>query len=591
VVSVISCWWLWYIFFPFAHAADIQASARISDGETQVGQPVRLDVIVQGARNAEVPNDIKIEGLRLSYIGRSMQVRMLNTQVASSATYTFSVYPLQAGNFIIPAFQIRADGEILQTQPLSLKVADAPLWKGTSRQKTPQRSQSESSTDTKLAFGILSIPKREAYVGEIIPVKVQYYFHPHFSVRSVSSTPSLIGEGFIVQKMEEPKQSYRETNGVRYTVLTFCSSISPLKAGNLQIPSASLICQVLTQPPPDISQQWNVTDIFFQRFFSTISAAPAMQKIEVRSDSATIQALPLPDKEQPVSFHGAIGNFALRVEVSTKDPFPGDPIILRAIISGKGNFEQIRELDLDAKRGWRSYPPLSKFKRLGEYGEKVFEWTLVPNVEKNSTPEVIFSYFNPTLKKYITLRTASQAVRAKPAAHSMSVPTAGSSSSLTEKEKWRVVRKFVAESYQPITGRPEFVVANGIAILALLAFVGFQFTRNFKKSGNSVRKVGLQHSLKASLDKASDPHASPEELYFSAAEFLRLWAQSASGKDMRGESAQEIVRTIGLVDKESELALEIFALHEELSYGFRRVGNPSIETRASVLKLLGRRRK
>src|SRR5947207_12246690 len=71
VASVISCWWLWYIFFPFAHAADIQASARISDGETQVGQPVRLDVIVQGARNVEVPNDIKIEGLRLSYIGRS----------------------------------------------------------------------------------------------------------------------------------------------------------------------------------------------------------------------------------------------------------------------------------------------------------------------------------------------------------------------------------------------------------------------------------------------------------------------------------------------------------------------------------------
>ena len=103
--------------------------------------------------------------------------------------------------------------------------------------------------------------------------------------------------------------------------------------------------------------------------------------------------------------------------------------------------------------------------------------------------------------------------------------------------------------------------------------------------------MGLQHSLKASLDKASDPHASSEEFYSSAAEFLRLWAQLASGKDMRGESAQEIVRTIGLVDKESELALEIFALHEELSYGFRRVGNPSIETRASILKLLGHRRK
>lgn len=586
--SVIYCWWLWCIFFPCAQAADIQASARISDGETQVGQSVRLDIIVQGARNAEVPNDIKIKGLRLSYIGRSMQVQMLNTQVTSSATYTFSVYPLQAGNFIIPSLQIRADGEIFQTQSFSLKVVDAPSRKGISREKTPRRFRSSHSAGTKLTFGILSLPGREAYVGEKIPIKIQYYLHPYFSVRSISSTPSLLGEGFMVQKMEEPKQGYQETNGVRYTVLTFHSSVFPLRAGTLQIPSASLVCQVLTQPLPDISQQWNVTDTFFQRFFGTISAASAMQKIEVKSDSATIQVLPLPDKKQPVSFHGAVGNFTLRAEVSTKDPFPGDPITLRAIISGKGNFEQIRELDLDAKRGWRSYPTLTEFKRLGEYGEKVFEWMLVPNVEKNSTPEVVFSYFDPTLAKYITLRTTPQVVKANPAPHSIPVPTMASSPSLTEKEKWRVVRKFVAESYQPITRRPEFAVANGIAILALLAFVGVQSTRNFKKAG--VGKVGLHRALKASLDKASDPYTSPEELYSSAAEFLRLWAQLASGKDMRGESAQEIVRAIGLIGKESELALEIFALYEELSYGFRRVGNPSTATRASILELLRRRR-
>jgi len=582
-IQVIHCWWLWYVFSPFAYAADIQASAQISDGEIQVGQAIRLDIIVHGAaRNVEVPDDVKIEGLRLSYIGRSMQVRMFNTQVASSSTHTFSVHPLRAGDFVIPAFRVRVDGKIFQTQPLSLKVVDTLPWKGISRQRTSRRPKKSHSTGTELAFGAFSIPKKEAYVGEVIPVEVQYFFHPHFSVQSIISTPSLIGEGFIVQKMEEPSQSYRETNGIRYTVLTFRSSICPIKVGKLQIPPASLICQVLTQSLPDILPH-GVTDAFFQRFFGTISAASDMQKIEVKSDSATIQALPLPDKGQPISFHGAVGNFALRVEVSTKDPSPGDPVTLRAIVSGNGNFEQIRELDLDAKQGWKSYSPSSRFRRLGKYSEKVFEWVLVPNVEKKSTPEVVFSYFNPTLMKYITLRSAS-AVRAKIVPPSTSAPITGSSVSLTEKEKRRIVRKFVAESYQPITERPEFVVTNGIAFLVLLAFIGVRFTRNLKESGK------LQHSLKASLDRVSDPDASPEKFYSSAVEFLLLWAQLASGRDMKGEPAQEIVHAIGLVGKESELALKIFALHEELSYGFRRVENPSIEARTAILRFLRHRR-
>ncbi|QQY09656.1 MAG: BatD family protein [Candidatus Xiphinematobacter sp.] len=581
VASLICCWWLWYISFLSACAAAVRASVRISDGEMRVGQTVHLDIIVQGARNAEVPDDIRIEGLRVSYVGRSTQIRMLNTQVDSSSTYTFSVYPLRAGTFIIPALQVKVDGAILLTKPLSLKVVEAFTQRGRHKQKIPQQSPPSRSTDTKLAFGMLSIPKKEAYLGDIIPIKVQYFFHPNLSVQSISSAPSLIGEGFMVQEMSEPKRSYREINGTKYTVLAFQSSVCPIRAGKLQIPPASLICQVLERPLLDISQQEaNVADAFLQRFFGTISVAHAVRKIEVRSDSATIQALSLPNERQPVSFHGAIGNFALRVEVSTKDSSLGDPITLRAIISGEGNFERIRELELDGRQGWKSYSFPPKFKRLGGYGEKVFEWMLVPSVEKNSTPEVVFSYFNPTLTKYITLRSAS-AVRARPASHSASAPEVRSSVPLTEKEKRRVVRKFAAESYQPITGRPEFAAANGIAILALLAFVGSQLVRNFKKSGE------LRSPLKASLDRLSDPNTSAEKFYSSAAEFLLLRAQLASGKNMRGESAQEVVRAIGLVGEESKLALKTLVFHEETSYGFCQVEKPPIETRAAILRLLG----
>lgn len=580
-IAVFFCWF-WCSFAPSASAVNVQVTARMSDEATQLGEPVRLEIIIHGASSAEVPGEIKVNGLKLENIGKSIKVQMLNMQMTSSCTYTFAVYPLQPGHFVIPSLRVNVNGKSFHTNPLSLRVANISIRNKLGRQPSPHQQSLPNFFDTKLAFGMLTTSKKKAYVGEVIPIKLRYYFHPRLHLQSIHHPPSLMGDGFTVQKVGNPKQNYQELGGIRYMVLTFYSSICPLQLGKLYIPSTSLTCQI-SQLFPAMSQ--DIVNTLFQRFFSMMPTNIAdAQQMTVRTDALAISVVPLPDG-RPLSFHGAIGDFSMRADISPKQPSPGEPITLRATISGKGNFEQIRAVDLEARRGWKIYSSLSKFKRADDdFGEKVFEWILIPNEKKHSTPEVVFSYFSPIVTQYITLRSSSQAVQAEPAPPS-SAPIAITPSLLTtstEKKKFGIVRHFAAESFQPVIAHPWFSITNGIAVLTLLAFFGFQHTQHYAKRAASRR------SLKACLARACSIHSSPEDFYSSAVEFLQLWAQLISGRNMQVESAEEIAHTIGLSGRELELVAEIFSCHEELSYGLRKEISLSDKRRDTVLALLRR---
>ncbi len=599
-----------------AHAADIEVRSRLSDTETPVGVPVRLEIIVQGARSAEVPRDLGVDGLQARYVGESVQMQMINFQVSTSSSYTFVILPLRPGNFTIPDLEIKVNGRVFRTQPLHLTVYDSTNNWGnslaggsqTSLQSssaaaspastvpaTPQPGNLVDSQSDKLAFGVLIIPKKRIYVGEVLPVEIRYYFHPDLPVQSVNSMPSLIGDNFVVRKIPEPHQGQQVMNGVRYMVLSFRSSIRPLTAGELQLPSTSIACQVLTQARPELPP--GMTDAFFQRFLDSMPGITRVQKMEVKSPPVMIQAIPLPEENRPDSFHGAIGKFSLHMEASPRDPSPGDPVTLRAIVSGEGNFDQITAPDLVSKQGWQSYPPSSKFSDadpIGYLGKKIFEWILVSKEKRSATPGVKFSYFDPNLSKYITLRGPSQPVNAEPLFHvtppqvgTIPISAEGQASPPVGRDKFRIAKKLRQESFQPITTRPEFAIANAAALLALLAFIGIQLIRRHSASGRG-EKAALRHALMECQTRASASQG--KEFYSAVVEFLRLQARITSKRDTKGASAEEVVHAIGLQGEEAELALNVFARYEELAYG-RAKGALSLETRKAVLKLLKQKRR
>src|SRR5436190_2790083 len=105
------------------YAASPSVTAVLSDSQPAVGQMVQLEIKVNGANSANVPETISIDGLEIHQTGTSRQFEMHNFDVTSSVTYNYTVLPLKTGQFKIPPQTVRIGNDSLKTPELVLNVA------------------------------------------------------------------------------------------------------------------------------------------------------------------------------------------------------------------------------------------------------------------------------------------------------------------------------------------------------------------------------------------------------------------------------------------------------------------------------------
>lgn len=252
-------------------------------------------------------------------------------------------------------------------------------------------------------FGELVMGSRSAYVGEVIPVQLRYFFRADAQFDQFER-PVFAGEGFTSAKLGEPVQSSQDIDGIPYNVLTFQSSITPVKSGTLEIPSATLNCRMVTADQSGI-------DPFFNQFFQNfpIPGIPGMGRAEavgVETTPRTLEVKPLPKEGRPDDFSGAIGQFTLKGAATPRKAAAGEPVTLTLTVEGRGNFDAMAPPVLTGDDGWRSYPPKENFEAadsIGYGGKKTFETMLVARTTQTKSPGAKFSYFDPNKAKFVTL--------------------------------------------------------------------------------------------------------------------------------------------------------------------------------------------
>src|SRR5438067_5013019 len=151
-----------------AFAAPPSVTAALSNSQPAVGQMVQLEIKVNGANSANVPETISIDGLEIHQTGTSRQFEMNNFDVTSSVTYNYTVLPLKAGQFKIPPQTVRIGSSSLQTPELHLNVAAS-----SNRSAQPGRRDADSGDLRNIARVELVLPKQTAYIGEAIPAEIR----------------------------------------------------------------------------------------------------------------------------------------------------------------------------------------------------------------------------------------------------------------------------------------------------------------------------------------------------------------------------------------------------------------------------------
>src|SRR5438105_11062988 len=424
-------------------AASPSVTAVLSNSQPAVGQLVQLQIKISGANKAKVPESISVDGLEIHQTGQmyesSLSFGFGGNEGSSSATYTYSVLPLKAGQFNIPPQTVRVGSDSLRTPELVLNVAQG------SRGSAGSSQSGQTQVASKLAFAELVVAKKDAYVGEMVPAEIRLGFDPRAHGR-LQEGPELSGQGFTTQKLQQPRENLETIGGRTYQVYTFKTAIAAARPGKFEVGPVTAKAVVVLPRRPSTSPRtrprspfdlFNLDDPFSDPFFSDpFGSMGERTELPIRSETATLNVKPLPTNAPP-NFSGAIGNFTMAVDAKPKTVQVGDPITVTSTINGRGNFDRMNGPALEDERGWHKYPPSAKFKQdddVGISGEKTFEMVLAPNEKKTAVPPLAFAYFDPAKENYVTLRSdaipitveggaapaASAAAPSKPAA---SVPS------------------------------------------------------------------------------------------------------------------------------------------------------------------------
>ena len=386
-------------------------TAVLSNSEATVGQMVQLEIKVRGANSANVP-EISLDGLEIHQTGTSHQIEWHNMSSTSTAVYIYTILPLKPGTFKIPPQEVRVGSSLLPTPELTLHVVGSP-----GRQAAPNRGSGSSVNAGKLAFAELVVPKKAAYVGEVIPAVIRL----GFATRLVSlDGPQIAGQGFTMQKLQGSDQPQMESvNGRQFAVYTFKTAIAAARPGKLDIGPVKATARLVvpsqsrssrSRSPFDI---FNMDDFFSDPYFADPFGRSEKQDVPLESELVTLEVKPLPSNP-PVNFSGAIGSFSMTVDANPKSVQVGDPITVTSAISGRGNFDRVSAPALEDEHGWHKYPPSSKFKQddeVGISGAKSFETVLSPNEKKPAIAPFLFSFFDPVKEQYVTLKSDAIPIR------------------------------------------------------------------------------------------------------------------------------------------------------------------------------------
>jgi hypothetical protein len=463
-----------------AFADDPLVYATLQPAQIHLGESAQFTITNLG--DGVTPDTLPtVSGLKFEIIGRTREVQLINGTVVPSSSIVMRVTPQIAGIFTIPAITPKGQPLVLQVNAAA-SGASIPHPTGPGAPIPPPILSGGSMpkgvrlTDDGSAYVRLSIPKREVYVGESIPVEMEVGMRSGF-VASINGLPKLTDDNFALNNLShQPERTEKLINGEPFVLLTWRSTLAVVKPGSFSLAAeVPLTVKIRTRPKRESSLDDRFGDPFWQNLFG----ATVPKDINVTSPAQELTVHELPAEGRPADFHGAIGTFSIASDVSPAKADVGDPLTLRMRVTGSGNFDRVDSSMLDHIDQWKTYPPKSSFNSsdpLGFSGMKTFEQPVIaskPGVRE--LPGLTFSYFDPNKRRYETARSAPLSVSISPSlADSRTAPPALSKAALPDNKYTAGLRPDHAESRAtpsliPLYLQAKFLPVPSMVILAFAA--------------------------------------------------------------------------------------------------------------------------
>jgi hypothetical protein len=321
---------------------------------------------------------------------------------------TYTLVPLQAGVLKISSLQAEYKTGAVGSGIAAVEVVEPP----------------KASYKTKSSFtdAALYAPQHPAAMDKLIAENL-------FIKTIVSKTVCLIGEPVVAtfklySRLQSSSEALNAPSFYGFSVtdmLPINEAHTGVEVINGKIYNTAILRQVqlyaeqagtLTIDPLQVESEIEFEDTVQHRKLrvNRQMASPAVQVF--------VKALP---SKEPNEFQGAVGNFRFSTALSHTTVRTGEPVQCLMTIKGSGNFMQIASPDVQWPNGLvatevavnetfnRNAVPIE--------GNKVYVYELTAEQPGNyQIPAVVFSFYHPSQKKYVVLRSVPLSLTVKPGA-------------------------------------------------------------------------------------------------------------------------------------------------------------------------------
>ncbi len=313
--------------------------------------------------------------------------------------------------------------QMMQQQQQAMGPPPTPQQLQQQQQQQKQEDAAAVEEAKKDLFIKVTVDKNKAYVGEQITTSYKLYARIPMQM-GISKLPAL--NGFWTQDFEIPKVAKpveEMLNGKRYQVfLLKKSALFPQQAGDLELDPAEakgvarVVQQIRRNDPYGRGTLMMSDPLFNSSFFGS---AFRDVNVELKSSPVKVTIVPLPEKDKPALYGGAVGKFNINAKMDKLELTTDDVTNLTLTISGSGNLKLIEAPKLTLPNGLSSYDPTVIDTITGRStiisGSKILTYAITPNTPGDyDIPAIEFSYFNPETKTYVTEHTASFKIHVKP---------------------------------------------------------------------------------------------------------------------------------------------------------------------------------
>ncbi len=453
-----------------------QVTFQTKVSKNRMGINERLKVSFEMNKNGDNFRPPKFEGFRV--VGgpnQSTSNTWINGKRSFSRTYTYFLNPTRKGTLKIGQATIKIDGEIYKTSPAQVEVTDAV--------KTPNQGGNADYIADQNVHLVAEVSNGRPYLNEAFTVVYKLYYTSQIGISNVNEVESPSFADFWshlipIQKLEMKQGVFK---GETYNYVTWRKAVLyPQKTGELVIEPLTLNINV--QVPS------NRRDIFGQRINRQVPKV-------ITAGKRIIKVKPLPEKNKPIGFTGAVGSFDLSYSLNKKVLKASESFQATLKVSGRGNLKLFGLPKITVPATLEVYEPEHtesiKTNLLGMQGSIQDTYTIVPEFQGNyPIPGVSFSYFDPNKQSYVTLSSKEYMVNVNEGPLAGKSPKGEIVSNLLKPNLNDKQFNFIAleTDLQPIIKSQSFFGKRNFYLMIFVPFVFlFLFTIWFKTQ--STRKI------------------------------------------------------------------------------------------------------